>query len=556
MEEDCSLTTEKLYTPTRVMALHALAYCERLFYLEEVEEIRLADASVYAGRTLHEELAQKEEARGELINLEVSCDKLGLYGKVDCLKLRDGRVVPYEHKKGRSWRNGKEHHPWDSDALQIYAYSMLVEKALGITVDEARIRYHSNNVTVRVQVDDEARTRVFCAIERADELRRSALRPPITSNDRLCIKCSLAPVCLPEEERLADDKNWEPIRLFPPERELKTLHVVEHGVRISRSGETFAIDKKDMDKITMPVNEIGSIVLHGYPQITTQAIHFAAFNGIPVHFLSAAGRYIGGFMAGAGPVQRRIRQYQALVDPGLSYKIARKLVRAKIESSIRYVLRATRKFDRNREEIAEPIQQMRNSLKWSFRAEGIDELRGHEGMASRNYFKSISALLITEVPEELRFFGRNRRPPKDRFNALLGFGYGLLYQAVLQAVVNVGLEPAFGFFHTPRSSAYPLVLDLMELFRLPLWDIPLIGSINRLQWDVNKDFEVTKTKVWLSGHGRKKAIRLFEMRLEETWKHPVIGYSLSYGRLLELETRLLEKEWSGKPGLFARMRIR
>lgn len=35
---------------TRVMALHALGYCERLFYLEEVEEIRLADASVHAGR--------------------------------------------------------------------------------------------------------------------------------------------------------------------------------------------------------------------------------------------------------------------------------------------------------------------------------------------------------------------------------------------------------------------------------------------------------------------------------------------------------------------------
>ena len=31
--------------PVRVMALHALAYCPRLFYLEEVEEIRVADAA-------------------------------------------------------------------------------------------------------------------------------------------------------------------------------------------------------------------------------------------------------------------------------------------------------------------------------------------------------------------------------------------------------------------------------------------------------------------------------------------------------------------------------
>lgn len=27
---------------------------------------------------------------------------------------------------------------------------------------------------------------------------------------------------------------------------------------------------------------------------------------------------------------------------------------------------------------------------------------------------------------ELRFTDRNRRPPKDRFNCLLGFGYALL----------------------------------------------------------------------------------------------------------------------------------
>ena len=36
--------------PLRIMSLHALAYCERLFYLEEVEETRVADERVYAGR--------------------------------------------------------------------------------------------------------------------------------------------------------------------------------------------------------------------------------------------------------------------------------------------------------------------------------------------------------------------------------------------------------------------------------------------------------------------------------------------------------------------------
>src|SRR6266436_4687303 len=49
--------------PLRIMSLHALAYCERLFYLEEVEETRVADERVYAGRRLHVEIEKKEDLR-------------------------------------------------------------------------------------------------------------------------------------------------------------------------------------------------------------------------------------------------------------------------------------------------------------------------------------------------------------------------------------------------------------------------------------------------------------------------------------------------------------
>jgi len=51
-------------------------------------------------------------------------------------------------------------------------------------------------------------------------------------------------------------------------------------------------------------------------------------------------------------------------------------------------------------------------------------------------------------------------------------------------------------------------------------------------------------------------IEVFERRKNDQWRHPILGTSLSYARLVELEVRLLEKEWSGEPGLFARMRLR
>jgi len=94
----------------------------------------------------------------------------------------------------------------------------------------------------------------------------------------------------------------------------------------------------------------------------------------------------------------------------------------------------------------------------------------------------------------LSFNGRNRQPPRDPFNALLSFGYALLYRDYRNALLTVGLDPCFGFMHTPRSAAYPLAMDLMDLFRLILWDIPLIGSMNQSQW-TREDFEHTGEQI-------------------------------------------------------------
>jgi len=540
----------------RVMSLHALLYCERLFYLEEVEGIEIADSAVYAGRTLHEEIRQKDEEEGEWSAFYISSERLGITGKIDAWRRRDGTLIPYEHKRGRARKVDGKPSPWDADAIQVSAYAMLLEEETGQKIPEGRIRYHADNVTLRVTIDDSRRQAVVDTIKRGQELRRSTERPPVADNDRLCIRCSLAPVCLPEEERLAKKPEWEAVRLFPIEREGKTLHVMTQGASISRSGETLKIKEPSLSPVNFPIHDVSSVIIHGYAQITTQALYFLVREEKGVHWISHQGKYVAGLSIGSSPVQKRIRQYKALSDPGFALTMARKLTMAKIENTLRYILRSTRNSDRVKLGIDNAIQTLRTSLKTLARAQNPDSIRGCEGMAGRAYFSAIPPLLSPEVPEEMKPKGRSRRPPKDRFNAILSFGYSLLYQNVLQGIMTVGLEPAFGFFHTPRSSAHPLVLDIMELFRLLIWDMVVIGSVNRLQWNVKEDFNTTGNQVWLSDSGRKKAIKLFENRLTEKWRHPVINYSLSYARLIELEIRLLEKEWTGSGGLFAKMRLR
>lgn len=537
-----------------VAALHALAYCERLFYLEEVERIRLADASVYAGRELHQGLTFDEE--GALERLFYESEALGVRGALDVLRRRDGTLIPYEHKRGRSAGDKGNRTAWDTDRVQIGAYTMLVEEARGVAIAEARIRYHADGITVKVLIDDELRAMVKRSIARAQELRTSIQRPPITTNERLCVRCSLAPVCLPEETRLAGDPALTPLRLLPPHPAGQTVHVTEQGASVGRSGNELRVRSKDGTETRIPVAEVGQLVLHGFAQLSTQALRLCVERDIGVHWMTLSGGLIGSLAPSAVPAQRHLRQFAALGDETKALELARRLVVAKLEAQLKYLLRATRAAGERSQRANDAVAQLRMSLRGASRAERRESLLGHEGQGAAAYFDAFPELVDECLRESFAMDGRSRRPPRDRVNALLSFGYGSLYREILGAIVAVGLHPGVGFYHQPRSAAHTLALDLMELFRVPVVDMAVVAAVNRRTFDPGEDFRSTPGQVLLSDVGRDKLIEVLERRKTDEWRHPVTGYSLSYARMFELEVRLLEKEWMGEGGLFAKVRLR
>ena len=544
-----AVTPEGQDEPLRVMALHSLSYCERLYYLEEVEEIRVADAAVYAGRRLHEAWSEGEEWE----SWQLSSKELGLTGKVDALRREDGRWMVYERKKGKANKRGEHAGAWPSDAMQVAAYTMLLEEHLEVELREAKIRYHASNVTVRVPVGQAARDGVRRAVARALELRGRSERPPVTAEEHLCGTCSLAPVCLPEEERATGSRRKKTPRLFPEDTERSTLYVMNHDAKVRREGYRLELCTRD-EKKSYPATQVGSVVIHGYAQVTTQALHLCARNGTAVHWLSPGGRLVGSLQTSASGVQRRLRQYEALREPEFCLALARRLVTTKVDNTRRFLLRATRSGERD--EFENSLRALKKLLSEIGRCESADSLRGYEGLAARHYFEVLPRLVSEQAGPEMVPVGRSRRSPKDCYNALLSYGYSLLYRALLETVLRVGLEPSFGFFHRPRTSAHPLVLDLMEVFRLPVVEMAVLGAVNRRTFDPVEHFIPTKGGVWLAEEGQRKMIGLFERRLQEKYKHPVLNYSLSFRRAFELETRLLEKEWSGSPGLFGKLRLR
>jgi CRISPR-associated protein Cas1 len=316
------------------------------------------------------------------------------------------------------------------------------------------------------------------------------------------------------------------------------------------------VTPREGDPVREPIHEVRSVTVHGNSSISSQALHLCADHGVAVHWFGPGGFYFGSFWQDDGAIQRRIRQYEALRDDAIRLRLARTLVLARAESQLRFVMRATQGEDREASGVAPAIQGIRQALAMTARAGSAEILLGCEGQAAACYFQALPTLLVAQVDEKMRPGGRNRRPPRDPFNAMLSFGYGLLLREVIQSIRSVGLDGAFGFYHRPRSSAPPLALDLMELFRVPVVDMAVVAAVNRQQFQSGDDFVKAGQQVWLNDGGRKKMIDVIERRMADLWRHPVLEYSLSYRRHIELEVRLLEKEWSGEPGLFANTRVR
>ena len=65
-------------SPLRIESLHAMKYCERLFYFQEVEQISVAHPDVYAGRRLHDDVVPEDDISPEKRSFQVSRETWGL----------------------------------------------------------------------------------------------------------------------------------------------------------------------------------------------------------------------------------------------------------------------------------------------------------------------------------------------------------------------------------------------------------------------------------------------------------------------------------------------
>jgi len=226
----------------------------------------------------------------------------------------------------------------------------------------------------------------------------------------------------------------------------------KHAIRISMEGKALRIDTPGEGLQRIPLGMVSQVVVYGNPEVSCNVWRKLSEYGIPSLLLPARGKGEGAWIS-PGPstaVMVRIAQFNAWSDPKVCKKAAAWAVRGKFMAMQEIATR-----------LARECPFIESSLQRLEIATSINEIRGIEGNAARQWFAFMAGLL----PDEWKFSGRNRRPPKDPVNSLLSLGYTLMQGEVHKAVLARGLDPGIGFLHTPHPGRESLVLDLMEPLR-------------------------------------------------------------------------------------------
>ncbi|WP_088240385.1 type I-D CRISPR-associated endonuclease Cas1d [Calothrix rhizosoleniae] len=316
---------------------------------------------------------------------------------------------------------------------------------------------------------------------------------------------------------------------------MSVLYVTQPDAVLSKKHEAFKVALKQSDgsweKRSVPAQTVEEVVLMGNPQITGDALAYALELGMPVHYLSYFGKHLGSTLPSySRNGQLRLAQYGAYSDQNQKLEIAKTIVAAKIHNQYTVLYRHGQKDN---------ILKVRKQLVTEKTT--LDEVRGVEGLAAREYFACWSEIL----EKKWGFSGRNRRPPTDAINALLGFAYGLLRVQVTAAVHIAGLDPYIGYLHETTRGQPAMVLDLMEEFRPLVADNLIFAVVSHKEIKPN-DFTESLGAYRLGENGRKIFLQAWERKMNDEFKHPTFGYHCNYRRAIELQARLFSRHLQEK----------
>ncbi|MCF6147681.1 MAG: CRISPR-associated endonuclease Cas1 [Candidatus Kuenenia sp.] len=263
------------------------------------------------------------------------------------------------------------------------------------------------------------------------------------------------------------------------------LMVNKAGTFLGINKNSVVVKEKGKKIHQSPINHLKTIILKSKGiGVSSHLIHTCADKGIDLEFLAYEKHVARIVPFREHRAELWIAQMESLHDHR-GVHLARAFVKGKIKNQRSLILYFSKYHSKKDPAFAEMLRVgiscLDNLIKEvsHYTDISLDTLRGKlfsvEGRASSTYWNLVKTLL----GDEISFVGRVRKGAEDLVNALLNYGYGILYGRVSQALMAEGLNQYIGYLHKTGNGRPVLVFDFIEEFRQQIVDRVVLGLLRK-----------------------------------------------------------------------------
>lgn len=308
----------------------------------------------------------------------------------------------------------------------------------------------------------------------------------------------------------------------------KVIYLYKSGQLLCKDYSLVLKDKKDF--ITyIPIEQIDTIICFSEITLNKRTLSLLNKHNIVILFYNFYGNYIGKFT----PKEYKngkilINQVNMFNNNQTRLYIASQM----IISSLKNCLSVLKYYNKKGFLLITNIIQIEQLIK-QCNNKSINDLLLVEAQAKKIYFSSFDIILKNE---KYKFERRSKNPPKNELNALLSFGYALLYANYISVIDRSRLYSQISFIHSLTKCSESLQYDLADILKPVLVD-RLVLSLCRHKSIKDEYFDYKNDRCYLNKKGISYFTEKYEDYISKTIK--INNRYYSYRNLISREVHML-----------------
>ncbi len=315
---------------------------------------------------------------------------------------------------------------------------------------------------------------------------------------------------------------------------MANLYLTEQGSVLRKTGNRLIVHKDDEILLDVQCSKINAVLIFGNVQFTTQAVYELFEHGIEMALLTRTGRLVGQITSPfTKNIELRVEQFKRHQDAAFRLRLSKAVVKGKLTNCLNFV----KAFSYNHPEInfKGGITGLEASIKSVEGANTTASLRGIEGNAARVYFESFGKMVLGGF----EFPGRKKHPSTDPVNALLSFGYTLVFNEISSLLDGLGFDPYLGYYHEVEYGRASLACDIQEEFR-PVIDRFALYLINNRMLNKEDFYDNPRDEsMYLKREAMKKYFAEYEKYMNREFRHNESGQNTTIRKCFRIQAEKL-----------------